>query len=62
MVDNQIVNLKQLAGVLGCSISHIYSLIEMGMPYHQLSINSRRYFVVDEVVGWLKTAGHHQAV
>lgn len=60
MVDEQIVKLKKLAVILGCSQSHVYTLIEAGMPYHQLGPRSRRYFVVDEVVAWLKDAGKRQ--
>lgn len=60
MVNEQIVNLKTLANILGCSQSHVYTLIGVGMPYHQLGPQSRRYFVVEEVISWLKSTGKHQ--
>lgn len=39
--DTQILNLKQLSKRLGCSQNHIYKLIAQGMPFHQLSDDSR---------------------
>ena len=62
MVKDEIVNLKTLADIIGCSNGYIYTLIRLGMPYHQLDPKSRRYFVVDEVVNWLKTAGFRQVI
>lgn len=59
-VETQILNLKQLSQRLGCSQNHIYKLIAQGMPYHQLSDDSRRYYVLDEVLDWLKSAGYKQ--
>ena len=59
-MKKQIVNLKDLTEVLGCSKSHIYTLISRGMPYHQLDPRANRYFVVDEVIEWLKTTGLKQ--
>lgn len=59
-MNKEIVNLKTLAKIIGCSNGHIYTLIEQGMPYHQLDPKTRRYFVVDEVINWLKTAGFRQ--
>lgn len=56
----QILNLKELSQYLGCSQNHIYKLIHQGMPYHQLSADSRRYYVQDEVLDWLKSAGYKQ--
>lgn len=56
-MQKQIVNLKELSSELGCSKTHIYTLIERGMPYHQLTEKSHRYFVIDEVLDWLKTSG-----
>lgn len=52
-----IVNLKELSNQLGCSPNHIYKLINLGMPYHQLSPKSRRYYVTEEVTEWLKSSG-----
>lgn len=59
-MQKQIVNLKDLSKILGCSRSHIYTLIRQGMPFHQLDLKSNRYFVVDEVLDWLKTSGLKQ--
>lgn len=58
--DTQILNLKQLSKRLGCSQNHIYKLIAQGMPFHQLSDDSRRYYVLDEVLDWLKSSGYKQ--
>lgn len=55
-----ICNLKELCQILGYSQNHIYKLISQGLPYHQLDERSRRYFIVDEVVNWLKSAGLKQ--
>lgn len=59
-MENEIVNLKGLCKYLGYSQNHIYKLISEGLPYHQLTANSRRYYVIEEVVDWLKTAGLKQ--
>lgn len=59
-MKHQIFNLKEISQVIGCSTGHVYKLIRQGMPYHQLDENSRRYFIVDEVVEWLKTTGRKQ--
>lgn len=56
----QILNLKQLSHELGYSENHIYKMISLGLPYHQLSKTSRRYYVLDEVLSWLKSAGYKQ--
>lgn len=58
----KICNLKQLCSYLGCSQNHIYKLISLGMPYHQLSEKSRRYYVLSEVIGWLSSAGLKKTV
>lgn len=58
----RICNLKQLSISLGCSPNHVYKLIELGMPYHQLSEKSRRYYVLDEVLNWLSSAGLKKTV
>lgn len=59
-MEKQICNLKQLCEQLGCSTNHVYKLVSLGMPYHQLSSASRRYYVLDEVINWLKEAGLKQ--
>lgn len=58
----KICNLKELSLCLGCSPNHIYKLISLGMPYHQLSKNSRRYYLLSEVIEWLSSAGLKKTV
>lgn len=59
-MTDEICNLKQLSQKLNCSPNHVYKLIKLGLPYHQLSKTSRRYFIVTEVIAWLKLSGLKQ--
>ncbi|MBM6812978.1 helix-turn-helix domain-containing protein [Limosilactobacillus reuteri] len=59
-MTNNICNLKELSKELNCSQNHVYKLIHQGMPYHQIDEQSRRYFILDEVINWLRKTGLKQ--
>lgn len=58
MFGDKILNGKQLCTALGISTTLLYRLIRNGMPYHQLSANSRKYYNIEEVKNWLLEAGY----
>ena len=60
MFGVQILNGKQLCKALGVSTTLLYRLLKQGMPYHQLSTGSRKYYNLEEVQNWLLKAGFHQ--
>lgn len=60
MFGEEFLNGKALAIKLGISQSKLYSLRKLGLPFHQLGGNTRKYYVFDEVQEWLKTAGFQQ--
>ncbi|MEK1378053.1 helix-turn-helix domain-containing protein [Limosilactobacillus fermentum] len=60
MFGKNILNGKQLCEKLGISTTLLYRLLKQGMPYHQLSTGSRKYYNIDEVQQWLLHAGFHQ--
>ena len=57
MFGDEILNGKELRQFLGISTTIYYQLIKNGLPSHQLTANSRRYFNRDEVINWLKSQG-----
>lgn len=60
MFGQDILNGKQLCEKLGISTTLLYRLIKNGMPYHQLSTASKKYYNLNEVKDWLLTAGYKQ--
>ena len=60
MFGKQILNGKQLRDVLGISTTLMYQLLKAGMPYHKLTVGSRRYYNLNEVEQWLLNSGLHQ--
>jgi len=48
MFGKIILNGKQLCQELGISTTLLYRLLKQGMPYHQLSTASRKYYNLDE--------------
>ncbi|WP_278838540.1 helix-turn-helix transcriptional regulator [Ligilactobacillus agilis] len=60
MFGKDILNGKQLCAALGISTTLLYRLIRSGMPYHQLSTGSRKYYNLEEVKHWLLNAGYQQ--
>lgn len=60
MFGEKILNGKQLRQYLKISTTIYYQLIKNGMPSHQLTANSRRYFNIDEVTSWLKSQGYRE--
>lgn len=59
MFGKEILNGKQLCEKLGISTIILYQLIDNGMPYHQLTTNSKKYYIIDEIEQWLLQAGYH---
>ncbi|NRO26083.1 helix-turn-helix transcriptional regulator [Lactobacillus helveticus] len=57
---NKILNGKELCNELRISTTFFYKMKKAGMPYHQLSSDSRAYYILDEVEAWLYKAGFHQ--
>lgn len=53
------LNTKELAIKLGCSTDYVRKLQRLGLPYHQLSPRSQKYFSFEEVTYWLSSAGMH---
>lgn len=60
MFGKDILNGKQLREVLGISTTIYYQLIKNGMPFHQLTTTSKKYFNVNEVKNWLQKSGYRQ--
>jgi phospholipid N-methyltransferase len=60
MFGEMILNGKQITEKLNISQGQLYKLIALGMPFHQLSEHSRKYYVLDEVIEWLKASGYTQ--
>lgn len=60
MFGKDILNGRQLCKALGISTTLLYRLLKQGMPYHQLSTGSRKYYNLEEVQDWLLNAGYHQ--
>ena len=60
MFGKEILNGKQLMQALGISTTLLYQLLDNGLPYHQLSSNSRKYYNLNEVEDWLRSAGYRQ--
>lgn len=58
MFGSEILNGKQLRQYLKISTTVYYRLLENGLPFHQLTANSRRYFNVSEVTNWLRSQGY----
>lgn len=50
---------KELCEALGISTTLLYKFRKAGMPYHQLP-GGRPFYLIDQVVDWLKDAGFHQ--
>ncbi|CCI86271.1 Putative uncharacterized protein [Lactobacillus gigeriorum DSM 23908 = CRBIP 24.85] len=44
---------------MGISTTLLYKFRKAGMPYHQLP-GGRPYYLVDEVIVWLRNAGYRQ--
>ena len=62
MFGDEILNGKQLRQYLKISTTIYYRLLENGLPSHQLTANSRRYFNVTEVTDWLKSQGYRKTI
>lgn len=62
MFHDKLLNTKEMAEYLGCSTSYLRKLQKFGLPYHQLSPDSKKYFNKTEVDKWLQQAGLHQDV
>ena len=60
MFGKEILNGKQLREVLGISTTVYYQLLKNGMPSHQLTTSSKKYFNVGEVEEWLQKSGYHK--
>lgn len=60
MFGKEILNGKELMQALGISTTLLYQLLDNGLPYHQLSSNSRKYYNLNEVEDWLRSAGYRQ--
>ena len=58
MFGEKILNGKQLRQYLQISTTIYYRLLENGLPAHQVTANSRRYFDVSEVTSWLQSQGY----
>lgn len=56
----EILNGKQLREVLGISTTIYYQLLKNGMPFHQLTTGSKKYFNICEVEDWLQKSGYHR--
>lgn len=60
MLNNRYLNTKETAIAMGISTSYLRKLEKLGLPYHQLSIDSYKYFQLDEINDWLKKEGFIQ--
>lgn len=60
MFGDELLNGKQLCERIGVSTTILYRLIANGMPFHQLTGNSRKYYNLSEVHDWLKQAGYRK--
>ena len=60
MLNNNFLNTKEKATAMGISTSYLRKLERLGLPYHQLSVNSYKYFRLDEINEWLKKEGYVQ--
>lgn len=60
MFGKEILNGKQVREVLGISTTIYYQLLKNGMPFHQLTTTSKKYFNVAEVEDWLQKSGYHK--
>ncbi|MQB61173.1 hypothetical protein [Limosilactobacillus reuteri] len=60
MFGDKILNGKQLRQYLKISTTIYYQLLKNGLPSHQLTANSRRYFNIDEVKNWLESQGYRE--
>lgn len=60
MFGDEILNGKELRQFLRISTTIYYQLLKNGLPSHQLTANSRRYFNRDEVIDWLKSQGYQK--
>lgn len=57
MLNNKFLNTKETAIAMGISTSYLRKLEKLGLPYHQLSPDSYKYFRLDEINDWLKEEG-----
>ena len=60
MLNNKFLNTKETATAMGISTSYLRKLERLGLPYHQLSADSYKYFRLDEINDWLKQEGFIQ--
>lgn len=60
MFGDEILNGKELRQFLKISTTIYYQLLKNGLPSHQLTANSRRYFNKEEVIDWLKSQGYRE--
>lgn len=58
MFGEEILNGRQLCKELGISTTMLYRLLKNGLPYHQLTANTRRYYYLEEVHHWLLRNGY----
>ena len=55
ILGNEILNAKEAAAKLGISKSYFFKLVKHGMPYHQIGLNSRKYYIISEIIEWLQS-------
>lgn len=60
LIKQEFLNTKETATAMGISTSYLRKLEKLGLPYHQLSPDSYKYFNLGEITEWLKTAGFRQ--
>lgn len=60
MLNNKFLNTKETATALGVSTSYLRKLERLGLPYHQLSNDSYKYFQINEIDEWLQKEGFVQ--
>lgn len=53
LFGDDILNGQQLIKKLGISRTYLCKLLKLGLPYHQLDKNTRKYYVLNEVKEWL---------
>ena len=60
MIGKIFLNTKETPEKLGISTGYLRKLQKLGLPYHQLSEDSYKYFNLSEVENWLCVAGYKQ--
>lgn len=60
MLNKNFLNTKETAMAMGISTSYLRKLEKLGLPYHQLSNDSYKYFLLSEINDWLRKEGFVQ--